>query len=60
MRKGYHPRRSWPRIFLWAHVLGVIGFYLTLWLRTMPAKEDRVTPLPPPPASRTRPQLPEV
>jgi chlorobactene glucosyltransferase len=60
MRKGYHPRRSWPRIFLWAHVLGVIGFYLALWLRTIPDKEDRVTPLPPPPASRTRPQLPEV
>jgi len=60
MKNGYHPLRSWPRIFLWTHVLGVIGFYLTLWLRTMPDKEDRVAPLPPPPASRTRPQLPEV
>jgi len=27
---------TWPRILLWSHVIGVIGFYITLWLRTNP------------------------
>ena len=27
---------------LWSHVIGVIGFYIVLWLRTIPAKEDRI------------------
>jgi chlorobactene glucosyltransferase len=35
------------RFFLWSHVVGVIGFYLGLWLRTLPGKEDRVKPLDP-------------
>ena len=38
-------KRNWlsslSRLFLWSHVLGVIGFYIVLWLRTTPAKEDR-------------------
>jgi chlorobactene glucosyltransferase len=25
---------SWPRLLLWAHALGVFGFYLVAWLRT--------------------------
>jgi len=33
--------RSISRLFLWSHVIGVIGFYIVLWLRTAPAKEDR-------------------
>ena len=33
--------RSLSRLFLWSHVIGVIGFYIVLWLRTAPAKEDR-------------------
>src|SRR6266568_1559824 len=32
---------SWPRFLLWAHVLGVIGFYITLWFRTTPKCEER-------------------
>ncbi len=31
---------------LWAHVIGVVGFYLVLWQRTAPNKHDRVKPLP--------------
>jgi chlorobactene glucosyltransferase len=29
------------RLFLWSHVIGVIGFYIALWLRTAPPREDR-------------------
>lgn len=38
--------QSWPRLLLWSHVIGVVGFYLVLWLRTAPGKEDRVKTLP--------------
>ncbi len=38
--------RSWSRLFLWSHVISVVGFYLVLWLRTTPGKEDRVKKLP--------------
>src|ERR1700676_437114 len=31
---------SWSRLFLWSHVVGVIGFYIFLWLRTSP--DDKV------------------
>ncbi|GAC1566009.1 MAG: hypothetical protein NVS3B14_05760 [Ktedonobacteraceae bacterium] len=40
--KKRHWFKSWPRLLLWTHVIGVIGFYIVLWLRTAPAKEDRV------------------
>ena len=43
--------RSLSRLFLWSHVLGVIGFYIVLWLRTAPAKEDHATKEPPQPES---------
>jgi len=36
----------WPRLLLWSHVIGVVGFYLVLWLRTAPGREDRVKTLP--------------
>lgn len=39
-------RQSWPRFLMWAHVLGVIGFYLVLWRRTAPDKADSVEVLP--------------
>ena len=32
---------SLSRLFFWSHVIGVIGFYIVLWFRTTPAKEDR-------------------
>jgi len=36
---------SWPRLLLWSHVISVVGFYLVLWLRSAPDKEDRVKTL---------------
>ena len=33
--------RSWSRLLFWSHVIGVIGFYIALWLRTAPPVEDR-------------------
>ncbi len=41
-----HWWRFWTRIFLWSHVIGVVGFYVTAWLRTTPKKDDRVKILP--------------
>ena len=41
--------KSWPRLLLWFHVLGTVGFYLVLWLRTAPAKNDRAGKLQPMP-----------
>src|SRR5690242_576100 len=37
---------SLSRLLFWSHAIGVIGFYLVLWLRTTPAKEDRDPPKP--------------
>lgn len=34
--------QSWPRLFLWSHVIGVVGFYLVNWWRTTPGKNDVV------------------
>jgi len=42
-----HRLKSWPRFLLWSHVIGVVGFYLVIWLRTTPDKKDRVKKLPP-------------
>lgn len=28
--------RSWARLLLWSHVVGVLGFYIALWFRTSP------------------------
>ncbi|HEU5227178.1 MAG TPA: glycosyltransferase [Ktedonobacteraceae bacterium] len=39
--------QSWAHILLWSHVIGVVGFYITIWRRTMPKKDDRVTILSP-------------
>lgn len=33
---------SWSRLLLWLHVVGVIGFYITLWLRTNPGDIKRL------------------
>lgn len=41
-KRAYFPSLS--RLFLWSHVISVIGFYIVLWLRTAPAKEDRSAP----------------
>jgi chlorobactene glucosyltransferase len=46
MKKRYW-WRSWFRLVLWSHVIGVLGFYCLVWWRTFPSKEDRVKVLPP-------------
>ena len=45
MKKSYW-WQSWPRFLLWAHVVGVVGFYLVTWRRTAPDKRDRAMVLP--------------
>ena len=51
-------KRKWllslSRLMLWSHVIGVIGFYIVLWLRTAPAKEDRIKNEPPKPENPAR------
>src|SRR5579859_159591 len=37
---------SWPRFLLWSHVIGVVGFYLVLWLRTTPEKKGSAKKVP--------------
>src|SRR5207253_2548139 len=38
-RVQHMKRHTWARFLLWTHVIGVIGFYITLWLRTKPHHE---------------------
>ncbi len=35
-----HRWYSWSRLLLWSHVVGVIGFYILLWVRSRPAGEN--------------------
>lgn len=42
MRKRNWITTSWPRLLLWSHVIGVVGFYLLLWQRTSPGQAGRV------------------
>jgi chlorobactene glucosyltransferase len=42
MRKRNWLTTFWPRLLLWSHVIGVVGFYLVLWQRTAPGKVGRV------------------
>ncbi|GAC1390335.1 MAG: hydroxychlorobactene glucosyltransferase CruC [Ktedonobacteraceae bacterium] len=39
-------RQSLARITLWSHVIGVVGFYLYIWQRTIPRDGDRLKKLP--------------
>ena len=51
--KKHNWLKTLSRFLLWSHVISVVGFYLVLWLRSRPAKEDRVkksTPKPEKPA----------
>src|SRR5438876_10936799 len=45
MKKSYW-WQAWPRFLLWAHVIGIVSFYLVMWRRTAPNKDDQVTVLP--------------
>src|SRR5713226_1097040 len=47
--------QSWPRIFLWSHVIGVVGFYGVNWWRTAPRKNDVAKVLPPSQYSQLQP-----
>ncbi len=38
--------QSFARLALWSHVIGVVGFYLYVWQRTLPRDEDRLKKLP--------------
>src|SRR6266571_6126517 len=40
--KKHNWLKSISRFLLWSHVIGVVGFYLVLWLRSTPAKKERV------------------
>ncbi|GCE45607.1 chlorobactene glucosyltransferase [Thermosporothrix hazakensis] len=46
MKKQHQSRGRLPRFLLWSHALGVAGFYLYNWWRTLPGKNDHVYPLP--------------
>lgn len=52
--KKHTPIPSLSRLLFWSHVIGVIGFYIVLWFRTAPAKEDRSTPKAPEPEKTTQ------
>jgi chlorobactene glucosyltransferase len=39
--KKHNWLKTLSRLLLWSHVIGVVGFYLVLWLRSAPSKEDR-------------------
>lgn len=45
MKKRYW-WQSLSRFVLWSHVIGMVGFYLVIWLRTVPRKEDQLRILP--------------
>src|SRR6266566_2553971 len=51
--KKHNLLKNLSRFLLWSHVIGVVGFYLVLWLRSSPAKEDRVK------KSASKPENPE-
>jgi chlorobactene glucosyltransferase len=44
--KKHNWLQSLPRFLLWSHAIGVLGFYLVLWLRTAPGKENSVKKVP--------------
>jgi chlorobactene glucosyltransferase len=48
---------SWSRLLLWFHVIGVVSFYIVLWLRTKPSKDPPVVPNE---AGQADPDLPPV
>jgi len=40
--KKHNWLKTLSRFLLWSHVIGVVGFYLVLWMRSTPPKEGRV------------------
>ncbi len=38
--------QSLARLTLWSHAIGVVSFYLYVWLRTLPRPQDRLRKLP--------------
>ncbi len=45
MKKRYW-WQSLSRFVLWSHVIGVVGFYVVVWLRTLPRRRDQLRVLP--------------
>ncbi len=45
MKKRYW-WQSLSRFVLWSHIIGVVGFYLVIWLRTLPRRKDQLHILP--------------
>ncbi len=54
--KNHLRLHSCSRLLFWSHVIGVITFYIVLWLRTTPPKEDRRPPKPAEPDNTTQPE----
>src|SRR5579863_7788161 len=54
--KKHNRITSWSRLFLWLHVAEVIGFYIVLWLRSVPSKEDRARKEPSKPERPVQPK----
>ena len=49
------------RFFLWSHVISVVGFYLVLWIRSTPPKNNRVkNPIPEPKTTKQSASYPLV
>jgi chlorobactene glucosyltransferase len=40
--KKHNILKALPRFLLWSHVIGVVGFYLVLWMRSTPSQKERV------------------
>ena len=40
--KKHNLFKNLARFFLWSHVISVVGFYLVLWIRSTPSKNNRV------------------
>ena len=51
--KKHNILKALSRFLLWSHVISVLGFYLVLWMRSTPAKKDRVK------KSSSKPESPE-
>ena len=42
LMKKHNILKALSRFLLWSHVIGVVGFYLVLWVRSAPPKKERV------------------
>src|SRR6516164_8732886 len=53
--------KNLARFLLWSHVISVVGFYLVLWIRSSPPKNNRVKkPVPEPEITKRTASYPLV